>query len=660
LKDKLLAVRLEQLRLVTNLKNNGEDNWADAFALADKISSIYSDAKVHDEVCRRLIPFVELALKNKQFAEANKRLMLLEKFPGSAAAAPIRQKMQTDAAALFAKARAALQNGNRLDARMFAEEADKLWPPLPGLRQFHSRLTDRYTTLGVGVRDLPKMMSPATAVTESERQATELLFESLVKPRLEPDGTWSYEPGLALNRPHLTERGRQFQLDAEAFWSTGEKVTEVDVRLTVQLLRKPGWIGYSPEWAELVEQPVPEKDLSRITLAINQGFLNPLSLMTFKILPAASHALTRPDDEVFGRNPIGSGPFQLPDKAGSKRDHDDGSVVFVANSAYRRASKSGLPQIQEIRFFQSKDPAEDFAKGKLHLLLDLPTRKLQEIRSLPNVEILTLRNRRIYFLAVNHRNTKLQNLALRKAIAHGINRYEILDEVFRGDLKSDKDPPHRPLNGPFPPDSWACKKNLPLDPFQPNLARQEAAAAKGTLVNLRLTLKYPKGDPDVQEACEKIQKQLRVNADVELELQPCSLQELHQQVKVDHDFELAYCSYDYPCEQYWLWPLFNPHKDALARGGHNFLGYQKDGELARDFQLAMIHRKFADVQQPTQKIDNVQQLTQKIHVQLHDKMPLIPLWQLDTHIAVHKDLTPVYLDPLLIFTHVEKWKLNKK
>jgi hypothetical protein len=41
-------------------------------------------------------------------------------------------------------------------------------------------------------------------------------------------------------------------------------------------------------------------------------------------------------------------------------------------------------------------------------------------------------------------------------------------------------------------------------------------------------------------------------------------------------------------------------------------------------------------------------------------MPLIPLWQLDTHLAYHHDLTPVRIDPLLVFSEVEQWKLEKK
>ena len=40
-------------------------------------------------------------------------------------------------------------------------------------------------------------------------------------------------------------------------------------------------------------------------------------------------------------------------------------------------------------------------------------------------------------------------------------------------------------------------------------------------------------------------------------------------------------------------------------------------------------------------------------------MPLIPLWQLDTHVALHPALRPTRLDPLLIFDDVAEWKLEK-
>src|SRR5437763_780881 len=42
----------------------------------------------------------------------------------------------------------------------------------------------------------------------------------------------------------------------------------------------------------------------RCRVLLRQGHIDPLALMTFKVLPAS-----RPEDESFARHPVGSGPF---------------------------------------------------------------------------------------------------------------------------------------------------------------------------------------------------------------------------------------------------------------------------------------------------------------------------------------------------------------
>jgi hypothetical protein len=38
-------------------------------------------------------------------------------------------------------------------------------------------------------------------------------------------------------------------------------------------------------------------------------------------------------------------------------------------------------------------------------------------------------------------------------------------------------------------------------------------------------------------------------------------------------------------------------------------------------------------------------------------MTLIPLWQLDRHVAVHKSLRDARIHPLWLFDNVEHWRL---
>ena len=115
----------------------------------------------------------------------------------------------------------------------------------------------------------------------------------------------------------------------------------------------------------------------RITL--KRGLFDPLSLMTFKVLPAKY--LKDADDRSFAQEPIGSGPYQyLGIKKGNRGDYSQ----FLANPTYgRRAGKQELPRMPAIHFYETRvklpgndlrerDLVTEFKSGDMQLLLDLP------------------------------------------------------------------------------------------------------------------------------------------------------------------------------------------------------------------------------------------------------------------------------------------------
>jgi len=95
----------------------------------------------------------------------------------------------------------------------------------------------------------------------------------------------------------------------------------------------------------------------------------------------------------------------------------------------------------------------------------------------------------------------------------------------------------------------------------------------------------------------------------------------------EHDYDLAYFHWDFGSEFYWLWPLFADGDKALDKKGSNFLGYE-DAELDTMLRVRMSHHDFAAVQK----------VSRNVHAHLLDHMPLIPLWQLDAHAALHPGL----------------------
>jgi ABC-type transport system substrate-binding protein len=580
----------------------------------------------------------------------------------------IGQWLERKAAQLVGAARAAKDDKQAL---RYLEAAEELWPRLPGLRDEILKHRGQYAILYVGVRGLPIELSPARAWTDVERQALELLFEGLVQTRPAEDGRLSYHPRLAATTPLPASSERRLNLRPTAYWSSGTRVTSADVFKTFELLTAKTMPGRSAELADSLEPMRVGNDPWRAAFRCNQGLLDPLAPLAFKVLP---RGLADASDEKFAREPVGSGPFML---AKPLAEHGRSYLRFVANPYYLAAPGRPLPQIREVRFFVSKDPAGDFANkvAPMHLLLDARTQDLGLVKKAGARLAATAPERRVWFLAVNHREPLLADEKLRRALAHGIDRERLLADHFGSGVAAFRAGPlavwgasgpvvaaamargtashHQALNGPFPAGSWAVCPDERVPARLNNPATAETFLRGVKAASVELELKYPDDDPRVQAACEAMAEQLadlgtRVGRPLKLRLVSLPPRQLQRDV-LARKYQLAYWHHDYPTDLYSLWPLFDPRDGALQRGS-NFLGYKDDGSLVELLQKAASYRDFTQVKR----------LTHDIHVALFEKMPLVPLWQLDYHIAVHPNLTTGLLDPRAVFGSIDEWRLESK
>ena len=580
----------------------------------------------------------------------------------------IGQWLQRKAAQLVAAARAAKDDKQALRS---LEAAEELWPRWPGLHDEILKHRGQYVILYVGVRALPTELSPARAWTDVERQALELLFEGLVQARPGEDGRLSYHPRLAATALLPAGSERRLTLRPTAYWSSGVRVTSADVFKTFELLTVRNLPGRSAELADNLEPVRLGSDPWRMAFRYNQGLLDPLAPLAFKVLP---RGLTDVNDEKFAREPVGSGPYML---AQALAEHGRNYLRFVANPYYLPAPGRPLPQIREVRFFVSRDPAADFAHkvAPMHLLLDARTQDLGLVKKAGARLAATVPERRVWFLAVNHRDPLLADDKLRRALAHGIDRERLLADHFGSGVAAFRAGPlavwgasgpvvaavmapgvashHQPLNGPFPAGSWAVcpDERVPLRLHNRAMAETLLRGVKAARVELEL--KYPNDDPRVEAACRAMAEQLsdlgaKESRPVTLRLVGLPPHQLQRDVWA-RKYQLAYWHHDYATDLYSLWPLFDPRAEALESGS-NFLGYKDDGSLVELLQKAASYRDFAQVKR----------LTHDIHVALFEKMPLVPLWQLDYHIAVHPALTVPLLDPRAVFATIEEWRFDKK
>jgi ABC-type transport system substrate-binding protein len=656
LEEKVLAIRMQQLDYYLGL-----NDWLNASAMARDIGRRFGNKRTQEAVAKKLADYLHREGSRSELSREQKREVLRklkelqELYPASKDLQAIGTGLQKDAQALFGRAQELIANKQNAEALELLKQAMELWPQLPGLENAYLKAMREYPILRVGVHDMPVYMAPGVACTESELAALDLIFEGLVKAVPEsagpndPNAGVRYEPALAERLPiqPMVQLERQFEIPRTAVWTAGEHagepVTVQDVRRSLGYLKNPKRPEYSPAWGELLEDVSSVEDERHVKVTLKHGFIDPYSMMTFKVLP--TDAGNRPFKEDFARRPFGSGPFLL-----GKRETIEGRtrLQFVANESYsQRPGKRDLPRIREFLFSVSNeggaDPITDLATpdGPIDMLLpeavrDLGVAKLEALRRAARV-IGPLPTRRIYFLAVNHRTPLLQSVQLRQAIAHAISRKDILNNVFGGW------PGDQELTGPFPKGSWACSPNAKsLDNLQ-HAKQLVDANLKAKLAGANpLKLSYPKDEKDVAQAMAAICKQLKDTLGLDVELKEVEPRVLRGQVEAG-SYDLAYYHYDYPSEAYWLWPLFYQE--------NNILGYGNDSTLESLLRQAMGRRDFAKLQEFAHLIHD--------HV-TETKMLFIPLWQLGSYVAIRKTFETPALDPLHMLIDVERWTLRGK
>jgi hypothetical protein len=617
---------------------------------------------------RAVTDFLTRALSDEAFsgaklADLRERGRQLEPlFPGSGLFAPVKARCEARASDLLARARALVKEaealekaGNKADAARKRSDADAalrqaqdVWPELPGLPAAISTLAG--ATLRVGARELPELMSPARAASEADHRSLDLLYESLTLLAPDAEGRLHYRSQLALGRPEVMPLARRFVLPDKARWSDGSEMhAAAAIRSTVRWLAEGRGGGRLAALGDMLDERVSFGGRADVViLRLKRGAADPLGFMTFKILPVGHHT------EAFARKPIGSGPFSF-----ARADNTDPAtgrryVSFLRNDHYgAHPGRLGQPYISEVQWSSPPDAAEALIQDQVDLALDLDGAQADRLKK-AGYEAPIPRpgenNRRIHFLAVNHRKPILAEPAMRLALARAIPREKILDRVYRKGLSY---PAHVALNGPYPVLSWASDPELALkdgkphaDPYDADLARAKfkEAQKKAGVGDVLLRLKYPEGSKELDAAMKEVCAEAMASLPG-LTLLPVAVRpaDFRRDLEEARDFDLAYGYHDFDAA-FWLAPLLE-----AGPGGDNWMGYT--GPLVRDAQMAADVRYFAEARKKSQEIHR------KF---LSQEMPFIPLWQLTPLMAWRKGrLETPPLDPCRPFARIAEWKVKR-
>jgi ABC-type transport system substrate-binding protein len=202
-------------------------------------------------------------------------------------------------------------------------------------------------------------------------------------------------------------------------------------------------------------------DDATVTVTTDQPFLfTPHRLST----PAGSivHPSARGRAAAFGASPIGSGPFKFKEWVRGNK------IVLEKNPDHWAARATNIDQI-EYRFLpDDSGRAIALETGEIDFALPLTPQEAERLKRNPDIIIHNARSLRWFGLYMNLMKKPFDDVRVRHAIAHAIDKDAIVRTTMAGYAKV--------ADSPLPPGVWGYKSFTPYA-YNPQRARQLLAEA---------------------------------------------------------------------------------------------------------------------------------------------------------------------------------------
>lgn len=255
-----------------------------------------------------------------------------------------------------------------------------------------------------------------------------MIFQNLFSKLVTLDEHYNVIPDLAQDWD-IAEDGLTytFHLHPEARWHDGEPVTAADVKWTFEaIVANQGIVAGSLAVIDAIETPDDHTVVLRLA-APNAPLLSNLAWFGVHIMP--KHLYDTGEDWLANpaaQEPVGSGPFRF------ESARIDEHVTLVANPDYY----GGAPYLDRLVFSIIPDPqtaAQALMNGEIDVSITRPSlTQLPVLQNAPGVavDIAPMPNR--YYVPMNQAREPFQDLRVRQAIAHAINRQEVLNRALQG------------------------------------------------------------------------------------------------------------------------------------------------------------------------------------------------------------------------------------
>jgi len=400
----------------------------------------------------------------------------------------------------------------------------------------------------------PTRINPLLATDSASAEIAAWIFNGLLKF----DRNGSIVPDLAESWRFEDNRTLLFKLKKGVRWQDGRPFGAKDVRFTYDWMMSDKVVTpYKSDFKYV--KSVEVLDNRTVRIRYTQPYFKALSIWMTGLLP--EHLWRGEKDPMRSRLnklPVGTGPYKMTKPFGINE-----RIVLEANEDYFEHP----PFIKRQIYHYIGDPSTEFMMlkaGKLDIggLSPIQINRQVDEAFRKRYNIYEQPSHSYTYLGFNLRDPKFKDRRVRRAIALGIDRQEIIDLLFFSHGS--------PCYGPFMPGSAVYPKDFRPERYDPKQARALLEEAGYDAAHpLTFTLVTNTGNETRINAAQIIQQQL-LRIGVRMKIRAMEWQAFLNTVVFPRNFEAVLLGWSLSLipDAYPIW-----HSEGDKKGGFNFVGY---------------------------------------------------------------------------------------
>ena len=438
--------------------------------------------------------------------------------------------------------------------------------------------------------------------------------------RILPD--LSYGPLLADGMPELVSEDPQvveYKLKKNLTWSDGKPLTSADAKFTFEQIMNPdNDLATRTGWDDVESFETPDELSVRMTFSQPYAPWRDLLVDTWPIIP--KHVYEGKDwNKAMSDEIVGSGPFKF-------KEWKTGEYLIVEENENYWGDKPAIKQFTYKFIPDSNTLITSLESGEVSFIYPPPDIGLLErLRSIEGTQVNYKAGVVWEHIAFNVE--KVPNLKMRQALAYGINREQIVNELLQGQvntLHSYLVPEQEPYYTP----AW---ERYTYDPDRvKQLVKEAKAEGASTTINFSTT-----SDNRLRETLQELVQQQLKKLGITINIKNTSSTTFFAEWTPQGNYEMAE----------WAW-LATPDPTQTVifaadevptdkdPAGQNWYWY-KDEEVTR---LLKESDRTLDVQQRAQLLKRAQE-------QMAEDLPILPMYQRPEYYAYSDDLVGPDVNP---------------